>query len=82
VVFCVATPCGVVGGYQCFGETYWLIFSVEGPEDGGRVICQVVCTHPPDYTVSWRSGELNKTIDWYLELMNIGSSEVTQSFQH
>jgi hypothetical protein len=24
LVFCVVTPCGVVGSYRCFGKTYCL----------------------------------------------------------
>jgi hypothetical protein len=36
VVSWVMTPCSLVGGYQCFGGTYYLF--VVHPEDGGSML--------------------------------------------
>jgi hypothetical protein len=74
-VFLVTTPYSVVGGYRCFGETYRLIFSVKWPENA--VICRDICTHPLGCTVQCNLDELNRTIEGYLELMNICSSSNT-----
>jgi hypothetical protein len=44
VTFWVLTPCGLAGGYQCFGGTYYL------PEDRCNMFLRNVGTRPRGVT--------------------------------
>jgi hypothetical protein len=46
ILFCVVTPCELVGGYQSFGGTYSPTFS---PEDGGSMFLRNVGLYIKDH---------------------------------
>jgi hypothetical protein len=50
LAFWVVTPCGILGRYQCFGETYRLLLGY--PEDGAGMFPRHVCNHLQEYTAS------------------------------